>query len=80
MPANLRAYEVAYEAGNTNEIQSQFYQPKSLEQFFDTEAAPWQVDNLVEQPASKARVKSMSKELDRWMLETRDVGLISELD
>ncbi|WP_162340727.1 sulfatase family protein [Cyclobacterium salsum] len=76
--ANWRAYETAYEAGNTNEIQSQFYEPKPLEQFFDTEADPWQVDNLIEQPASKARVKSMSKELDRWMVETRDVGLIPE--
>ncbi|WP_439481253.1 sulfatase family protein [Cyclobacterium plantarum] len=76
--ANWRAYEAAYEAGNTNEIQSQFYQPKPQEQFFDTEEDPWQVDNLVEQPASKARVKSLSKELDRWMVETRDVGLIPE--
>ncbi|WP_163378950.1 sulfatase [Cyclobacterium sp. SYSU L10401] len=76
--ANWRAYEAAYEAGNTNEVQSQFYEPKPHEQFFDTEADPWQVDNLVEQPASKARVKSLSKELDRWMVETRDVGLIPE--
>lgn len=78
MQANWRAYETAYEAGNTNEIQSQFYEPKPLEQFFDTEVDPWQVDNLVEQEASKARVKSMSKELDRWMVETRDIGLIPE--
>ncbi|SEJ60509.1 hypothetical protein SAMN05192553_1065 [Cyclobacterium xiamenense] len=76
----MRAYEAAYEAGNTNEIQSLFYEPKPLEQFFDTGPDPWQVDSLVEQPASKARVKSLSKELDRWMVETRDVGLIPELD
>ncbi|WP_163378944.1 hypothetical protein [Cyclobacterium sp. SYSU L10401] len=78
--ANWRAYEAAYEAGNTNEIQSLFYEPKPLEQFFDTGADPWQVDSLVEQSASKARVKSMSEEMDRWMVETRDVGLIPELD
>jgi arylsulfatase A-like enzyme len=76
--ANWRAYEAAYEAGKTNAIQSQFYERKPLEQFFDTENDPWQVNNVVEQPASKARVKSLSKELDRWMVETRDVGLIPE--
>ncbi len=76
--ANWRAYETAYEAGNTNEIQSQFYEPKPAEQFFDTENDPWYVKNLVQDETLEKRMKSLSKELSRWMVETRDIGLIPE--
>jgi arylsulfatase A-like enzyme len=76
--ANWRAYESAYEEGKTNDIQSQFYKPKPMEQFFDTEKDPWQVDNLVQQAAFRKAAKSLSNKLDDWMVETRDIGLIPE--
>ncbi|MEX0882324.1 MAG: sulfatase-like hydrolase/transferase, partial [Cyclobacteriaceae bacterium] len=78
MQANWRAYETAYEEGKTNEIQSQFYKPKPKEQFFDTENDPWHVENLAQNGEMENRMKSLSKELDRWMLETKDIGLIPE--
>lgn len=76
--ANWRAYEAAYEQGKTDAIQAQFYLPKPGEQFFDTEVDPWQVDNLADQSTMEIRREKLSKELDRWMVETRDVGLIPE--
>ncbi|MBD3630011.1 sulfatase-like hydrolase/transferase [Cyclobacterium sp.] len=76
--ANWRAYEAAHEEGKTDEVQSQFYEPKPVVQFFDTKNDPWQVTNLVDQAALEIRMEKLSKELDRWMVKTRDVGLIPE--
>lgn len=76
--ANWRAYESAYGEGKTNEIQSQFYKPKPMEQFFDTENDPWQVGNLSHEKSVEKRKKALSQKLDRWMVNTRDVGLIPE--
>ncbi|SHN33583.1 Arylsulfatase A [Cyclobacterium lianum] len=76
--ANWRAYEAAYEEGKINAIQSQFYEPKPVVQFFDTDNDPWQVNNLAEQAVLEVRMEKLSRELDRWMVETRDVGLIPE--
>ncbi|MDN3690498.1 sulfatase-like hydrolase/transferase [Cyclobacterium jeungdonense] len=76
--ANWRAYEAAYEEGKTDAIQSQFYLPKPEEQFFDTDADPWQVDNLVRERAYQKTLANLSRRLDRWMVETRDLGLIPE--
>jgi arylsulfatase A-like enzyme len=78
MQSNWRAYEAAYKEGKTNEIQSQFYEPKPMEQLFNTENDPWHVENLVQNRTLEKRMKSLSKELDRWMVETRDIGLVPE--
>lgn len=76
--ANWRAYERAYDEGKTNAVQAQFYLPKPVEQFFNTDADPWQVDNLVEAQEYQKAITKLSKQLDRWMVETRDLGLIPE--
>lgn len=76
--ANWRAWEDWYDKGGCNEIQSQFYQPKPAHELFDTKKDPWHIVNLSNQPKYQKRVKELSDEVDRWMIETRDVGLIPE--
>lgn len=76
--ANWRAWEEHYEAGKCNDIQSQFYLPKPAIEFFNTDKDPWQVSNLVNEKQEQERIKKLSHELDRWMIETRDIGLIPE--
>lgn len=76
--ANWRAWEQHYEKGLCNPIQSQFYQPKPVLELFDTQKDPWHVTNLVNDPALKNKLADLSEETDRWMIETRDVGLIPE--
>jgi len=76
--ANWRAWEAHFAAGRCNAIQSQFYEPKPAAQFFDTQADPWQVTNLAERPEHQQRIEQMERELDEWMIATRDVGLIPE--
>ncbi len=76
--ANWRAWETYYEQGRCNEIQSQFYQPKTAYELFDTKKDPWHVSGLSGQPQHQKRLQILSDELDRWMIETRDIGLIPE--
>lgn len=76
--ANWRAWEKHYDSGNCDEIQSQFYRPKLAVELFNTLEDPWQVKNLSQDKEHKKKLEELSAELDRWMVDTRDVGLIPE--
>lgn len=76
--ANWRAWEEYHGQGKTDAIQSQFYQPKSNFELFDSENDPWHVASTANQPKFVDKLDSLSNELDRWMIETRDIGLIPE--
>lgn len=78
MQGNWNAWRTHFEEGKCDPIQSQFYQPKPVIELFDTETDPWQVTNLAENPAHKERIKALSRDLDEWMIATRDTGLIPE--
>ncbi|MFW5823000.1 MAG: sulfatase, partial [Tangfeifania sp.] len=76
--ANWRAWEDYYGMGKCNEIQSQFFQPKSTVELFDTDSDPWHITSIADKPESRKILTQLSDELDRWMIETRDVGMIPE--
>jgi len=76
--ANWRAWEKHFDSGKCNEIQSQFYQPKPVIQLFNTEDDPWHVKNLSHDKQYQKNIEELSVELDKWMVETRDIGLIPE--
>jgi hypothetical protein len=76
--ANWRAWENHYAAGKCDPIQSQFFRPKPVVEFFDTDADPWHVNNLADQNEHKERIAKLAKDLDAWMVETRDLGIIPE--
>jgi N-sulfoglucosamine sulfohydrolase len=78
MQANWNAWENHFDQGNGDPVQSQFYQSKPLIELFDTEADPWHVTNLAADPAQRGRIDALSRDLDAWMVETRDTGLIPE--
>ena len=75
---NWRANEKSFEIGNSNAVQSQFYQPKQTVELFNTEIDPWHITNIAEEKESTEKIVELSEELDRWMLEIRDIGLIPE--
>ena len=76
MQANWRAWEKHFDAGKCDPIASQFFNPKPLKQFFDTQKDPWHVSNLAGQKAHQERLRKLEKDLDQWMVQTRDIGLI----
>jgi N-sulfoglucosamine sulfohydrolase len=75
---NWEAWEKQYDSGLCNEIQSQFYQSKPLVELFDTEKDPWHVNNLAGFPEYKEKIAELENDLDQWMLDTRDLGLVPE--
>jgi hypothetical protein len=38
----------------------------------------WHVDNQADDPGQEDRIRELSSELDRWMIQTRDLGLVPE--
>lgn len=76
--ANWRVWEEYFETGKCNEIQSQFFQPKYSIELFDTDSDPWHVLNIAKETEYQKIITQLSNELDKWMIETRDIGLIPE--
>lgn len=54
--------------------------PRPLEELYDTEADPYQVHNLAAMPEHADRLASMRARLREWILETRDLGFLTEED
>ena len=53
---------------------------KPAEELYDTETDPHEVTNLADVPSQRARLETMRAELDRWMKETGDLGLVPEAE
>ena len=49
---------------------------RPIEEFYDTEADPWEVDNLAADPAHAGRMGDMRGALADWMARTADLGMI----
>ncbi|RXP62752.1 sulfatase [Lutibacter sp. HS1-25] len=75
---NWVANEESFKSGKSNAIQSQFYQPKKTVELFNTKKDPWHVQNIADEKENVEKLKELSEELDRWMIEVRDIGLIPE--
>jgi arylsulfatase A-like enzyme len=76
--SNWRAWENHFAQGNCDPVQSQFFQPKPVIELFDTEQDPWHVRNLAGDTGQQERVQRLARDLDQWMISTRDTGLIPE--
>jgi len=76
--ANWRAWERHYDTGRCDPIQSQFFLPKPPVEFFDTQHDSWHVTNLAAHPEYQEHRKRLEKDLEDWMVQTRDLGLVPE--
>ncbi len=76
--ASMRSWEEVCNTGKCNEIQSCFFRQKPVEELYDTENDPWEVNNLASNPAYKSTLLRMRAESTRWMKEVYDAGFIPE--
>lgn len=77
MPATV-SWQQAYEAGKCNEPQSRFWKTKPAEELYDTQADPWEVNNLAAD-AKYAEVLARMRAAHRaHLLATRDSGFWPE--
>lgn len=75
---SAQAWEDAFKAGKTNEVQSRYFLEKPLEELYDTENDPWEINNLAGDPAYAEVLNRMRETETRWMREVRDVALVPE--
>jgi arylsulfatase A-like enzyme len=75
---SARTWMEAFQAGETNEVQSRYFLPKPEEELYDTENDYWEVNNLADDPAYAEVLERMRGALDDWRLEIRDGGVIPE--
>ncbi len=56
------------------------FEPKGVEELYDLENDPWEQNNLAGDPAYVEISKQLSQNLENWMLDHFDTGLLNEGD
>jgi N-sulfoglucosamine sulfohydrolase len=80
MAPSAQAWENAFYKDQLDEIQRIPFLPKTVEELYDTENDPWEVNNLANDPAYIEVLERMRSENNAWMAEIRDVGLVPETE
>ncbi|MFP4342508.1 MAG: sulfatase-like hydrolase/transferase [Cyclobacteriaceae bacterium] len=75
---SMASWEKAFRAGELNEVQAKFFGTKPVEELYDVQADPHNINNLADDPNYADVLKRMRKANQDWMLETKDVGFIPE--
>lgn len=77
---SMASWERAYLAGECNEVQARFWKTKPVEELYDTEKDPWEVNNLAGDPAYADRLAEMRTACLEKGASMRDAGYIPEVD
>ena len=77
---SAKSWEEAFKQGKTNEVQSRFFKPKPVEELYDTEKDPWEVNNLADKSEFSEVLLKMRKALTDFIREIRDTGLVPETE
>lgn len=77
----MQVWRAMAEAGQLNQIQARYFQPvKPVEELYDNEQDPHHVRNLADDPWFSAVLERMRRQCRDWMLQTHDLGLLSEYE
>ncbi|MEM1096070.1 MAG: sulfatase [Bacteroidota bacterium] len=69
------------DAGELDEIQAQWFrETKAPEELFDTQADPYELNNIADDPAMADKLAELSAEMDRWMASTGEPGDMPEIE
>lgn len=75
---SMKSWEEAFLAGECNPTQSIFWNTKPVEELYDTENDPWEVNNLAGDPKYKDVLLRMRKANKDWVTHIYDTGFIPE--
>jgi arylsulfatase A-like enzyme len=65
--------------GQLTPAQMQWFRPtKPAEELYDLQTDPYQLTNVVDQPAQAQQVKRLRQQLDHWLTDTHDLGSTPE--
>lgn len=74
-----RIWRKYHAEGKLNDVQKLWHAPtKPKEELYDTQTDPHEVKNLAESPMHQAKLKELRAALDKWMVDTKDLGGIPE--
>jgi uncharacterized sulfatase len=75
----MRALRQLAEAGKLSGAPALFFAPsKPVEELYDTQADPFEIRNLAQDPKYRRELLRMRAVLNRWMKETKDLGAMPE--
>ena len=77
---SMGSWERMFEAGKCNEVQARFWNTKPVEELYDTENDPWEVNNLASDPAFAGRLATMRDATLKLGASMIDAGFIPEAD
>jgi tetratricopeptide (TPR) repeat protein len=77
---SMASWEEEFKAGRCNEVQARFFHSKPVEELFDIENDPWEVNNLAEDPAYAERLALMREASLALAVHMRDAGFIPETE
>lgn len=76
IPMTFDLYKLR-ETGSDNPAHWQFVARKRpAEEFYDSQADPWEFKNLIDAPEHQERIKAMRNKLETWIKDTGDLGFI----
>lgn len=75
---SMPSWEAAYHAGKLNEVQKKFWETKPVEELFDVDADPHNVNNLAGDPKYRSVLERMRKVNHEYLIASKDVGFIPE--
>ncbi|MEX2634255.1 MAG: sulfatase-like hydrolase/transferase [Balneolales bacterium] len=78
--ASTRSWEETCKAGDCNEVQNIFWNPKPVEELYDTKNDPWEINNLADDPAYEEVLKRLRSANQQWMVDIKDSGFIPEAE
>lgn len=77
---SVGSWEQAYLNGDCNKTQSAFWETKPVEELYDTENDPWEINNLAKNPDYKEVLERMRAANKDWVTKIKDTGFIPEAD
>ncbi len=67
-----------YKNNKLDSLQESLMKPREPEMLFDIETDPWELHNLANEPAYKAKLKKFRKELDKNIVKQKDILFLPE--
>ena len=75
---SMRSWHAAFLAGQCNPVQARYWGPKPPEELYDVASDPFEIRNLIDDPACAARRAELQQTLRDELIATRDAGFIPE--
>lgn len=77
---SMQSWEETCRRGECNEMQKKFWNPKPVEELYDSLNDPWEVTNLADDPAYEGVLEQMRRVSREWITDIKDTGFIPEAE